>query len=47
MNKKEYWISHNNSDPVLLIKDLSSPLYPYVGMQNRKISIELLLVSHQ
>lgn len=28
MNKREFWIFHNNSSSILLVKDLSSPIYP-------------------
>lgn len=44
MSLNQFWISQNDSDPVLLVKDLPSPLYPFFGIEEKNQSIELLSV---
>lgn len=47
MNKREFWISHCNDKPILLVKDLpNQPLYPFASLYYQNSSIELLLSSH-
>lgn len=46
MKNRELSISHNNSDPVLLAKDLPSTLFTY-AVSKSNTSIELLSISHQ
>lgn len=46
MNKREFYISHNNSAPVLLIKELISPVYTFVSVTGDS-RISIVLVYHE
>lgn len=46
MNKKEFWVSKDNSQPVLIVKDLPSPLYHYVVTCCTNNTYEILSFSH-
>lgn len=46
MNKKEFWVSKDNSQPVLIVKDLPSPLYHYVTFECRDNTYEIISFSY-
>lgn len=46
MNKKEFWVSKDNSKPVLIVKDLPSPLYNYVTFDCKNNTYEILSFFH-
>lgn len=44
MTSNQFFISQNDCDPVLLVKDLTSPLFPFFKIEETNVSIELLSV---